>query len=85
MWSQATSASSSSAGLEGRADEEALASHVVDLSDGARRWRFGTIRYGSPVVSGGRLYASGGTSANGQVIEVVDEFRLVTAAAGTPG
>jgi outer membrane protein assembly factor BamB len=47
------------------------------LSDGAQRWRFDTtVRYGSPVVSGGRLYVSGFTSAGGQPIEVVDQFRL---------
>ena len=47
------------------------------LSDGARRWWSDTtLRYGSPVVSGGRVYVSGSTSAGGQPIEVVDQFRL---------
>ena len=43
------------------------------------------VRHGllcSPVVSGGRLYVSGGTLVNGQWVEVVDQFQLGTAAAG---
>jgi hypothetical protein len=52
------------------------------LSDGTRRWRFGTIRYGSPAVSGGRLYVSGVNSVNGQDVAVVDQFQLDPTEAG---
>jgi hypothetical protein len=46
------------------------------LSDGARRWRSGTIPYGSPSVSSGRVYASGVRSADDRLAVVVDQFRL---------
>ncbi|HJU00570.1 MAG TPA: hypothetical protein VJ966_05110, partial [Actinomycetes bacterium] len=47
------------------------------LSDGAQRWRSGTITYGSPSVSGGRVYATGVRSPDtDQYAAVVDQFRL---------
>ena len=47
------------------------------LSDGARRWRTGTIAYGSPSVSGGRVYATGVRFPDtDQYAAVVHQFRL---------
>jgi hypothetical protein len=46
------------------------------LSDGVRRWRAGTIAYGSPSVSGGRVYAAGVRFADDRFAVAIDQFRL---------
>jgi hypothetical protein len=46
------------------------------LSDGVRRWTSGTVDYGAPVVSGGRVYASATTLVGGEPVTYVDQFAL---------
>jgi hypothetical protein len=41
-----------------------------------RRWTSGTVDYGAPVVSGGRVYASGTTLVGGEPVTYVDQFAL---------
>lgn len=52
------------------------------LSDGVRRWRYGSAAYGAPMVSGGRLYVSATTLVDGQPVALHDQFAL---GAVTPG
>ena len=44
------------------------------LSDGVRRWTFGTIAYGDPTVAGGRLYVPAFTTAGDQPFVLLDQF-----------
>jgi outer membrane protein assembly factor BamB len=52
------------------------------LSDGVRRWRYGSAVYGAPVVSGGRLYVGATTRVGGQPVALHDQFSLGAAAPG---
>ena len=56
----------------------AHASGAWRLAEGAQRWRSGAIPYGSPSVSGGRVYATGVRFADDRSAVVVDQFRLGT-------
>jgi hypothetical protein len=55
------------------------------LSDGVRRWRYGSAAYGAPMVSGGRLYVSATTLVDGQPVALHDQFALGAAAPGVIG
>jgi hypothetical protein len=52
------------------------------LADGTRRWRYGTVAYGAPAVSGGRLYVPAFSSAGDQPVVLLDQFALGAAAPG---
>ncbi len=46
------------------------------MTGGVRRWTSGTVDYGAPVVSGGRVYASATTLVGGEPVTYVDQFAL---------
>ena len=52
------------------------------LSDGLRRWTYGSVAYGDPAVSGGRLYVAAVTSDGDQPVVLLDQFALGAAAPG---
>ena len=55
------------------------------LSDGVRRWRYGSAAYGAPMVSGGRLYVSATTLVDGQPVALHDQFALGRRRPGSSG
>ena len=52
------------------------------LSDGLRRWTYGSVAYGDPAVSGGRLYVPAFSPAGDQPVVLLDQFALGAAAPG---